>query len=304
MTADPTLIQWVALSLLPNVGGRTLAMLLDHFGDLDAIFSASESDLRAVRGIGPKLSAAIRSIDLDHTAAEMAAWQSAGIEVLLQPAFHTLSSAPRTANGLYPAALAALPDAPPVLFGRGTLIPGDTRSVAIVGTRSPPAAARRFAASMAQAFAQRGWTIVSGLAAGIDTAAHEGALHAGGRTLAILGSGVNVVYPPQNAALAAAIRGHGGLFAEVHPEATPTSPALVARNRIISGLSRAIIVVEASETSGSLHAARFARHQNRPVYAVANDRPGNRQLIADGARPLPPDFVAWDDLATEIAGEH
>jgi DNA processing protein len=205
-------------------------------------------------------------------------------------------------NAAYPAALAALPDAPPVLFIRGALDPVDWRAVAIVGTRQPSPTAYDRARIIAGELAQRGWTIVSGLAAGIDTAAHSGALRAGGRTLAVLGSGINVIYPPQNTDLAALVKTTGALLSEVHPDSPPNSPALVARNRMISGLSRVVIVVAAGATSGSLHAARFARVHGRLVYAVESDLDGNQQLIADGARSLPPDFADWDDLSDEIAG--
>ena len=293
MTADLT--QWVALSLIPNVGGRTLATLLDHFDTLDAILAANESELRAVRGIGPKLAAAILAVDVDHTAAEIAAWQADGIAILR----------PTPGCATYPAALAALPDAPPVLFQRGGLVTSDARAVAIVGTRHPAPADYDLASTIAFELAQLGWTIVSGLATGIDAAAHWGALRAGGRTVAVLGSGINVIYPPQNADLAALISAKNStrcaLFSEIHPESPPNSPALVARNRLISGLSHAIIVVAAGTTSGSLHAARFARAQGRLVYAVDTDLDGNRRLLADGARPLPPDFAAWDTLSNEIA---
>lgn len=286
MTTDLT--PWAALSLIPNLGGRTLAALLDHFGTLDAVLAAPESDLRAVRGIGPKLAAAILAVNLDRTAADIATWQAHGITIL------------RPSDAAYPAPLAALPDSPPILFVRGTLGPGDSRAVAIVGARQPSPAAYERARIIANELAQRSWTIVSGLAAGIDTAAHGGALRAGKRTLAVLGSGINAIYPTQNTDLAALIIANGALISEVHPDSPPNSPALVARNRMISGLSRAIIVVAAGATSGSLHAARFAHTQGRLVYAIDNELDGNRQLIADGAHPLPPDFAAWDDLSDEI----
>jgi DNA processing protein len=275
-------VQWVALSLIPNLGSRTIASLLDHFGSLETVFEASESDLQAVPRIGPKLAAAIRAVDLARTRQEIEAWQADGITILL-----------RYNGPAYPAALAALPDAPPVLFHRGIIGPGDQYAVAIVGTRRPAAATRELAATLGETLAAQGWTVISGLAAGIDTAAHEGALRGGGRTLAVLGCGVRAVYPAANRALAARICQHGALLSETHPDAAPDSPALVARNRLISGLSRAVIVVEAGETSGSLHAARFARAQGRAVYAIDNGSPGNLRLIGDGAVLLPPDPAAW-----------
>ncbi len=285
MSSDLHLIQWVALSLIPTLGSRTIAHLLDHFGTLDAIFAANLNDLQAVPRIGPKLAAAIRSVDLGRTGQEIAAWQADGITILLH------------ANGSpYPSALAALPGAPPVLFQRGTVDPCDQRAAAVVGTRQPSGAARALAMALGRSLAAHGWTVISGLAAGIDTAAHRGALLAGGRTLAVLGSGVRMIYPQANAPLAAQILTQGALLSETHPDAAPDSRALVARNRLISGLSRAVIVVEAGESSGSLHAARFAREQERTLFAVDNGAPGNARLIADGARPLSPEPENWGNL--------
>ncbi len=280
MTTDqpqgpPTLAQWVALSLIPSLGGRTIARLIAHFGSLDAVFAAGERDLRAVDGIGPKLAAAIRALDLDRTQAAIRAWQRDGIAILQRD------------SAAYPAALRALDDAPPVLFRRGTHPPHDARAVAIVGTRRPSPDARQVAGRIAAALAGADWTVVSGMAAGIDTAAHAGALDAGGRTLAVLGGGVRAIYPQQNQLLAQHIMAHGALYSEQHPDARPNSPALVARNRLISGLSRAVVVIETGTTGGSLHTVRFARAQGVPVYALDTDAPGNRQIIADGAHPLP-----------------
>ncbi|MBN1564102.1 MAG: DNA-processing protein DprA [Anaerolineae bacterium] len=316
MGADHILTQWVALSLIPNLGGRTLALLLDHFGTTDAILAADDAQLRAVRGIGPKLAAAIRAVDPDKTAAEIIQWQAEGITLLChapdRSTINTNTTINTTNNATYPTLLAALPDAPPVLFQRGAYQPGDTRAVAIVGTRQPSPDLYAFAGTMAYELALRGWTIVSGLANGIDAAAHWGALRAGGRTLAVLGSGLNMIYPPQHAGLAALITAQhepdktsprGALFAEIHPASPPNGPTLVARNRLISGLSRALIVVAAGATSGSLHAARFARVQGRTVYVVDSGLAGNQQLIAAGARPIPPDFADWDGLAAEIEQE-
>lgn len=265
---------WVALSLIPGLGARTLDRLLGAFGSLEAILAAPPAALLAVPRIGPKTAAAIRAVDLERTRSDIARWQADGIHILL----HT--------DADYPAALKTLDDPPPVLFRRGAMLPQDERAVAVVGTRRPSPPARELAARLAGELAVRGWTIVSGLAAGIDAAAHRGALEAGGRTLAVLGSGLHTVYPPQNVRLAARIIRSGAILSETHPDAAPNSAALVARNRLISGLSHAVIVVEAGARSGSLHAARFAGQQGRIVFAVDCAAVGNRQLIANGARPL------------------
>jgi len=147
---------------------------------------------------------------------------------------------------------------------------------------------------LAAAFARRGWVVISGLARGIDTAAHRGALLAGGRTLAVLGCGVNVAYPPENWRLAGQVRANGALVSEAHPDAPPTATALMRRNRLIAGLSRAVIVVEAPDDSGALHAARYAHAQGRPVFAPDNSA-GNAALLRDFASPLP------DEIETLLA---
>lgn len=273
-TADP-LAQWVALSLIPNLGLQTIERLIAHFEALDAIFAAEERDLRAVRGIGPKLAAAIRAQDLTQTHKAIAAWRADHLTIL------------QHSDPAYPAQLRTYEGAPPVLFARGTLTPDDQRAVAIVGTRRPSPQARQIAQRLAAALAGAGWTVISGMAAGVDTAAHSGALDAGGRTIAVLGCGVRVVYPPENRLLAQHIVANGVLLSETHPDASPSSAALIARNRIISGLSRAVVVIETGTTGGSLHTVRFARAQNVPLFALNLNAGGNRQLIADGAIALP-----------------
>jgi len=287
---NDTLAQWVALSLIPSLGGRTIARLLERFGSLDAVLSASAEELQQVPGIGPKLAAAIGGVNVAETRQALARWQADGVRVLL---WHTPA---------YPSALDDLPDAPPVLFCRGTLQEDDRRAVALVGTRQPTAQGRRIAETLAAGCAARGWTVVSGLANGIDTIAHRAALEAGGRTLAVLGSGVCAVYPPGNRALVGRLIERGALLSETHPQASPSAPTLVARNRLISGLSRAVIVVEAGADSGCLHAVRFAQAQGRAVFAVISGARGNAHALAEGAHPLPADGAAFEALE-QVLGE-
>jgi len=283
-----SLVHWVALSLIPGLGGKTIHRLLAQFGSLEAILAANEADLRSVPRIGPKLAAAILAIDLDRTQAEMNVWIDQGISILQ-----------RDDEG-YPAALRAVDDAPPILFWQGCAAgPESERAAAIVGTRQPSTESLQLAEQLAGALVADGWTVISGLAAGIDTAAHTGAVRAGGRTWAVLGSGLHMIYPPENTTLAEQIRGQGAVISEVHPASPPNSPALVARNRLISGLGRIIIVIESTETSGSMHAVRFARAQERQVYAVDNGSPGNSLLLAEGAFPLPREQSHWLDLFRE-----
>jgi DNA processing protein len=279
--------QWIALSLVPAIGGKLFARLILTFGSPGAVLTAQAAELQTVPGVGPRIAAAIGAVDQDQVYQQMLVWQAAGITIL------------RLSDAGYPPLLAALDDAPPTLFVRGALTPADTRAAALVGTRQPTATSRELAYTLAGQLAAHGWTVISGLALGTDTAAHRGALAAGGRTLAVLGCGVQTIYPPENTLLAGQIVQHGALLSEVHPASSPGSPALVARNRLISGLSRAVIVIETGENGGSLHAVRFARAQQRPVFAVQNDSAGNQLLIAAGALALPPDH-AWEQLAPHL----
>jgi DNA processing protein len=270
---------WVALSLADHLGGKKLRALLRHFdGDLNAILSADEKALRQVPGVGPKTAATIRSLRPAALEPQFRAWGEAGIRL----------------TGLfdadYPSHLAALEDAPPTLFSLGQW-PLPQRAVAVVGTRQPSRASVEAAHAIGAALAERGIAVVSGLALGIDTAAHNGALAIpGGRTLAVLGSGVLNIYPYANAALAKAVMIYGTLLSEVAPNATPNPSSLVARNRIISGLSTALIVVESSADGGAMHAARRAQEQGRTVYALDNAASGNRALLDGGALAIAPDL--------------
>jgi len=272
--------QWIALSLVPRLGRRTLERLQAQFGSADAILGASEAELRAMPRVGAKTASAILSADPAAIEAALERWRAGGITPLL----------PDDAD--FPARLRALDDGPAILFWRGRPLPDGAPAAAIVGTRRPTRAAHALASALAEALARAGWTVVSGLALGIDTAAHSGALR-GGITAAVLGSGLATIYPPSNTGLAAQIAARGALLSEVHPDATPNSPSLVARNRLIAGLADVVIVVEAGIDSGSLHAARFAHAYGRAVLAGPSDAAGNRSLLAQGAHRLPADPAGW-----------
>lgn len=275
----------VALCLVPGVGGVTLRALLNRFESVEAVLKASEDELQSVPGVGPRIAAGIHAVDVARTETEIETWCMDQIGILAwdEPA--------------YPARLRDLHDAPPILFCRGTLDGDDVRAVSIVGTRSPSPASRALAGRLASELAQRGWTIVSGLAWGVDLAAHEGALRSG-RTIAVLGSGLRASLPGARRDLAARILAleRGALLSETHPDADPCPATLVARNRLIAGLSRAMIVVEAGIESGSLYAAKQALKQGRALFAVQNGSAGNAALIAEGARPLETNFTAWNSL--------
>jgi DNA processing protein len=280
----------VLLSLVSGVGPRIRKTLLAHFGSAEAVLSAAPSDLREVPGIGAKISRAIsaaaREIDVE---AELAMCRERGIAVIIE------------SDDAYPSRLKEIPDPPGVLFVRGAFAPTDGLAVAIVGTRHATqyglAQAERLAAGLSRA----GYTIVSGLARGIDAAAHRGALKAGGRTLAVLGSGVLNVYPPEHVELAGEISLRGAVMSENPPMSPPLAGAFPQRNRIITGLSLGVIVVEASERSGALISARHAMEQGREVFAVPG-RVDNRmsrgchRLIRDGAKLV----ESVDDVLEEL----
>jgi DNA processing protein len=191
----------------------------------------------------------------------------------------------------YPAWLRMVPDPPPVLWVRGGLSVLELTSVAIVGSRSASQYARQVARTLAAGLAEAGLVVTSGMARGVDGAAHEATLAAGGRTIAVLGTGIDIVYPVEHAALAERIAASGLLVSELPPGSPPYPGHFPRRNRIISGLSRAVVVVEASEKSGSLITARMALEQGREVMAVPGSvlygrNRGAHALIKDGAMPV------------------
>lgn len=271
----------MALSLVKSVGGVTFAALLAHFNhDLDAVLKASPKDLCEVRGIGKTTALAIQQIDLDNTARTIGRWQQAGVHILTRN------------DPAYPRALKPLTDAPPTLFGLGNIDGlAALQGIAVVGTRHPSEQAKQMAEMLAGEIVKQGYAVISGLAYGVDSIAHLSAL-AGGRTFAVLGSGVLNIYPPDHYELAQAIMRRGALLCEVAPDSPVSAPGLVARNRIISGLSQGVIIVETDKDGGAMHAARFARAQNRTVYAVDFPISGNQSLLQEqpDTIKLPMDF--------------
>jgi len=204
-------------------------------------------------------------------------------------------------DGDYPEALRWIPEPPPVLYIRGTLRHEDSLAVAVVGSRRPSPYGQLAAQRLSAELAQYGLTVVSGLARGIDSLAHRGALQAGGRTIAVLGSGINVVYPPEHRRLYDAISAQGAVVSEFPCDTKPDRWNFPRRNRIISGLALGTLVVEASDHSGSLHTARHALEQGREVFAVPGriDVPSSRgtnDLIKRGAKLV----AGMDDILEEL----
>jgi len=276
--ADRSLVDRLLLSQLPGIGPLTLAKLLEAFSTAASVLQASEDALRVVPGVGPKLIRTIRHA-ADHVDVnQIIAWCAAhGVSILASD------------QAVYPQLLLDLPDAPPILFVQGQLLPSDELSVAIVGTRHATVYGRQQAERIAFGLAKAGITVVSGMARGIDTAAHQGALDAGGRTIAVFGCGIGHIYPPENEGLAKAIAAAGALVSEYAPDARPRGGMFPQRNRIISGMTHATLVIEAPERSGSLITARTACEQGREVMALpgnVNSRAsqGTNLLIRDGAK--------------------
>lgn len=265
------------LALVPGVGPRTRKALLERFGSSAAVLQALPSQLRETPGVGAKLAAKIAAareeLDIER---EIELCRQAGVSIITD------------ADPAYPRPLRSIPDPPAVLFVRGSWQPRDAVAVAIVGTRHATPYGLRQAERLAGSLARAGLTIVSGLARGIDAAAHRGALAAAGRTIAVLASGVLNIYPPEHAALAEQIVAQGALISETPPRTEPLSGMFPQRNRVISGLALGVIVVEAGQRSGALITARHALEQGREVFAVPgriDDRSsaGCHQLIRDGA---------------------
>lgn len=269
--------QTLRLALVPGVGPRIRRALLERFGSSEAVLGASASQLRSVPGVGPKLTERILAAEEIDVDALLALCREHEVQIVCE------------SDEAYPSLLRPIPDPPAVLFVKGSLKPQDRLALAIVGTRHATPYGLRQAERLAAGLSRAGLTIVSGLARGIDAAAHRGALAAGGRTLAVLGSGVLRVYPPEHERLAHEIMVHGALLSEAPPAAAPHSGVFPQRNRIISGLALGVMVVEAPDRSGALITARLAMEQGREVFAVPgriDDRTshGCHRLIRDGAK--------------------
>ena len=281
-------IHWLALSMTPGIGGATARKLVERFGSAEAIFDATDEELLQVPRISSAIVEGLRAVSLEALEYELTSMDDEGVSVLTWD------------DDDYPSNLRRASDSPPLLFARGHVMATDENAVAIVGTREPSSSSSALAETLARGLAERGLTIVSGLALGIDTAAHLGALNAdGGRTLAVLGSGLRVIHPSQNASLAEDIVNHGALLSEFHPGAPPSGPNLMARDRVVSGLSKAVIVVEAGSKSGSMDTAEKAHRQGRQVFVFPGS-PGTDDLWASGATALDPDAVNLDELVALI----
>lgn len=278
---------WIALTRVSGIGPRRFELLLQALGSAQAVWEAPEQRLAAAgldRRSVEAVAAARRRVDPTR---ELDNLQRAGAVAITRR------------DARYPPRLAEIYDPPPVLYVRGELDPPERPSVAIVGTRGATGYGRMAAEHLAGGLARAGVTVVSGLAIGIDAAAHRGALSGGGRTIAVLGNGLDRVYPSQHARLAAQIAEAGALVTEFPLGTKPDAMNFPRRNRIISGLTSGTLVVEAGAKSGALITASFALEQGREVFAVPGSifspvSQGTNRLIRDGATPVtsPEDVLA------------
>ncbi|MDQ3442215.1 MAG: DNA-processing protein DprA [Chloroflexota bacterium] len=276
--ASDDLRYWVGFRLAEVDSASRFQALLDAFGSLEAAWQADATQLRRVLGGRERtLSSVIRTRNKLDPDLVMERLERAGVSVVT------------VADDGYPRLLREIAAPPPVLFYKGQILETDSNAVAIVGTRRASAYGRDVAIDIAKGLAQAGVTVVSGLATGIDGHAHRASLDAGGRTFAVLGSGIHDIYPREHNGLAKRVAEQGALISDNLPDAKPDRWNFPARNRIISGLSLGVVVVEAPDKSGALITVDFAADQGRDVFAVPGmatsiSSAGCNRILRDGAR--------------------
>jgi DNA processing protein len=289
--AGTELARWIALSRVPGLGCVNFRKLAEHFEDPTEAFSAPAEALAKIQGLDSNVIDGLRHFSAwAEMEAEVSRAEKAAIKII--PFTHPA----------YPARLRLIADPPPVLYVKGEICNQDERAVAVVGSRSASDYGRRVARDLCRGLAALGFTVVSGMARGIDGAAHEAALNAGGRTLAVLGSGVDRAYPPEHDKLYQRISESGAVISEFALGTGPVAFNFPVRNRLISGISLGVVVVEATEKSGSLITAALALDQGREVFAVpgeagASRSRGTHQLIRQGARLV----ETVNDIVAEVA---
>jgi len=282
---------WIGLKAVPGIGNVTFRRLLEQFETPQAALSAPSAVLSRVRGVTPAIQEAITNgAWRDFAEAECLRLSASGARLV------TFTSAD------YPKSLFEIPDPPPFLYVRGELRCHDT-AIAIVGSRRATAYGLQTTARLAESLASHGISVISGMARGVDTAAHKGALAANGRSIGVLGCGIDKVYPPENRKLFLEMAEKGGLVSEFPLGTLPLAENFPRRNRIISGLSQGVLVVEAAENSGSLITAQYALEHGRDVFAVPGNisfstSRGSNRLIKQGAKLV--DCV--EDILEELPG--
>ena len=283
---------WVALNMTPGIGPRAAVKLLERFGSAEAVFGATRAEIEQVRLLPEAVDSLIAREVHDKAESEIEQVRKLGGDILILD------------DGVYPSLLREIYDPPIVLYVKGAWSESlDQPCIAIVGSRRCSTYGQNSALMLARELAQRGVTIISGLARGIDAAAHRGALEGGGRTVAVMGTGLGEIYPRDHNRLARQILDAGGALVSQFPLGTPpVSENFPYRNRVISGLSLGVLVVEAAENSGSLITARLAMEQNREVFAVPGNITsrtsfGTNYLIKGAGAKL---VQQWQDVAAEL----
>jgi DNA processing protein len=271
------LLPWFCLKSVPGIGNHLFKRLIDRFHLPEAVFQASRHELLEIEGISQRQADAILNYEAPGSIkTELEQTDQKGFEIITQ------------ADSAYPPLLKEIPDPPPFLYVSGSL-DGSSKNIAVVGSRNPTAYGISATQNLCADLTAHGITIVSGMAVGIDTAAHRGALAGRGNTIAVLGSGFNKIYPSQNRSLFKRISEEGAVISEFALNTEPEAHHFPIRNRIISGMSMGTIVVEATRRSGSLITARLAADQNREVFAVPGSiqsfkSTGTHALIKQGAK--------------------
>lgn len=288
------MIDWISLNMTPGVGPRAATKLLERFGSAEAVFHARRSELESLR-LKPETTESIIKREFHERAVEeLERVKQLGGDVLILD------------DGSYPSLLRETDDPPPVLYVKGDWQACFERPcVGVVGSRTSSTYGENASEMLSRDLAARGITIVSGLARGIDAAAHKGAITGAGRTIAVMGTGLDNVYPRENNGLVRDILANGGCLVTQFPLGTPPlKDNFPYRNRIISGLSYGVLIVEASERSGSLITARLAAEQNREVMAVpgnitSGNSFGTNYIIKSGAKLV----QQWQDVVAELPSE-
>ncbi len=270
---------YLSLALVPGIGSVRLAALLERFGSADRVIRSSVRELTQVEGIHFPIAQAIASMDRDAGRRALASAEAIGAELLVPE------------DDRYPAMLRPIPDFPLLLFAKGNLDLLGRPAVAIVGSRDHSRYGEEVCGALARAAAEAGLVVVSGMARGLDAVAHAGALEVSGGTIGVLGNGFGIVYPVSNRNLYEAIEQRALLISESPPGERPHKGSFARRNRLISGLARVTVVVEAAEISGTLGTVRCAQDQGREVLAVPGPitspvSAGTNRLLRDGAGPL------------------
>jgi DNA processing protein len=283
------------LAMVEGIGPARLSALMARFGSAERVLAAGADELGALPGFGRELVRRLRAAATDE-GRERA---RAALQVLRKAGAVSITPA----DAAYPDAFRTLPDPPYLLFAAGDLALLGTPGVGVVGTRSPTDYGVRAATSLSGALARAGLTIVSGMAKGIDAAAHAAALDAGGATVGVLGHGIDRVYPPENTQLFSRVRERGLLITELAPGEEPNAGNFPRRNRLIAALSLGVLVVEMGEKSGAQHTVTYALEQGKEVFAVpgpisSTRSTGTNQLLKDGARLV----TGADDILEELRG--